>query len=47
MVLGGMFVMFGSFRVVFVNRMLFHEGTPGRSVLKAPYPRYNEANVTS
>jgi hypothetical protein len=35
-VLGGMFVMFGSFHVVFVNCMLFHEGTPGCSVVKVP-----------
>ena len=49
-VLGGMFVMFGSFHVVFVNSMLFHEGIPGCSVREGTlvaYQRHNEANVTS
>jgi hypothetical protein len=32
-VLGGMFVMFSSFLVMFVDCVFFHDGLPGRTVL--------------
>jgi len=45
---GGMFVMFSSFLVVFVNCVLLHDGLPSNSgYTPRVYQRHNEANVTS
>jgi hypothetical protein len=40
---GGMFVMFSSFLMVFVNCVLFHDGLPVCTILKT---RYQSTNVT-